>query len=57
MEIEELKGVKVDIATVMRVVITKHGVPWSDWYDDDKRPQADALGQYDLHEVYSWLGY
>lgn len=57
MEIEELKGVMVDINTVMKIVIAKHGVPWSDWYDDEKRPKADAMGQYDLQEVYAWLGY
>lgn len=57
MEIEELKGVMVDINSVMKVVIARHGVDWSEWYNDTNHPKPDALGQYDLHEVYVWLGY
>lgn len=57
MEIEELKGVMVDINSVMKVVIARHGVSWSEWYNDANHPKPDALGQYDLHEVYVWLGY
>lgn len=57
MEIEELKGVMVDINTVLKVIISKHGLNWADWYDADDKPKPDALGQYDLHDVYVWLGY
>ncbi|QVV96839.1 hypothetical protein [Kosakonia phage Kc166A] len=57
MDIEELKGVMVDINTVMKIVISRHGICWAAWYDDEYHPKPDALGQYDLHEVYVWLGY
>ena len=57
MEIEELEGVMVDINTVMKIVISRHGVHWSEWYNDPEHPKPDALGQYDLFQVYVWLGY
>ena len=57
MEIEELKGIRVDIHSVRRIVCIKHSLSWSEWLNAPDRPKADTFNEFDLFEVYRWLGY
>lgn len=58
MELEDLKGVKVDEITVKRIVSVKHSLNWeTEWIDSTDKPAPDKFRMYDLYELYVWLGY